>query len=153
MAQESPQSTPQSTLLIDLGLPLGDAALNLGIATEYSTDDAFRDPARLDSSLLHALLAKHDSGVSVLAGPSKVSEVPASIASVEKLVAVAREEFDYVIVDLGSRLDLMDTSLFRDAYRIYLVTQAGISELQLKSPHLSLLRRRRSKTRNRGQPL
>ena len=130
MAQESPQSTPQSTLLIDLGLPLGDAALNLGIATEYSTDDAFRDPARLDSSLLHALLAKHDSGVSVLAGPSKVSEVPASIASVEKLVAVAREEFDYVIVDLGSRLDLMDTSLFRDAYRIYLVTQAGISELR-----------------------
>jgi Flp pilus assembly CpaE family ATPase len=130
MAQESPQSTPQSTLLIDLGLPLGDAALNLGIATEYSTDDALMDPARLDSALLHALLVKHDSGVSVLAGPSKVSEVPASIASVEKLVAVARDEFDYVIVDLGSRLDLMDTTLFRDAYRIYLVTQAGISELR-----------------------
>jgi pilus assembly protein CpaE len=37
------QESAQSTLLIDLGLPMGDAALNLGIVTEFSTDNAFMD--------------------------------------------------------------------------------------------------------------
>jgi Flp pilus assembly CpaE family ATPase len=124
------QESGQRTLLIDLGVPLGDAALNLGIATEHSTDDALHDAERLDSTLLHALLAKHDSGVSVLAAPSKVPEVPASNACIDKLMAVAQEEFEYVIVDVGSRVDLMGTTLFKGASRIYLVAQAGISELR-----------------------
>jgi len=34
------------------------------------------------------------------------------------------------VVDVGSRLDLTGTALFRDASVIYLVTQAGISELR-----------------------
>ncbi len=124
------QETSQSTLLIDLALPMGDAALNLGIAAEYSTDNALQDPERLDASFLHHLLAKHQSGVSLLAAPSKVPEVDASREAIDKLMAVARQEFDNVIVDAGSRIDLMNTSLFRDASTIYLVTQAGISELR-----------------------
>ena len=35
----------QSTLLIDLDLPLGDAALNLGIVAEYSTINALQNAA------------------------------------------------------------------------------------------------------------
>jgi Flp pilus assembly CpaE family ATPase len=45
-------------------------------------------------------------------------------------MTVARQEFDNVVVDVGSRLDLTDTALFRDAFAIYLVTQAGIPELR-----------------------
>jgi len=126
MAQES----DQSTLLIDLGLPMGDAALSLGITAEYSTDNALQDADRLDASFLLKLLAKHQSGVSVLAAPSKVPEVEASDVAIDKLIAVARQEFDNVIVDVGSRVDLMGTTLFKDAFTIYLVTQAGISELR-----------------------
>ena len=37
------QESSQSTLLVDLGLPMGDAALNLGIVAEYSTDNALLD--------------------------------------------------------------------------------------------------------------
>jgi Flp pilus assembly CpaE family ATPase len=124
------QETSQSTLLIDLALPMGDAALNLGIAAEYSTDNALQDPERLDASFLHHLIAKHQSGVSLLAAPSKVPEVDASREAIDKLMAVARQEFDNVIIDVGSRIDLMGTSLFREASIIYLVTQAGISELR-----------------------
>jgi Flp pilus assembly CpaE family ATPase len=124
------RGSSERTLLIDFGMPLGDAALNLGITAEQSTDDALQDADRLDSALLHALVAKHGSGISVLAAPSKVPEVPPSNASIEKLMAVAREEFDYVIVDVGSRADLMGTTLFKEATTIYMVTQAGISELR-----------------------
>jgi pilus assembly protein CpaE len=124
------QESGQSTLLIDLDLPLGDAALNLGIVTEYSTVNALQDTSRLDSSFLSKLLTKHSSGVSVLAAPGKFPQFHASNDAIDKLMTVARQEFDNVVVDVGARLDLTDTALFRDAFTIYLVTQAGIPELR-----------------------
>jgi Flp pilus assembly CpaE family ATPase len=124
------QESDQSTLLIDLGLPIGDAALSLGITAEYSTDNALQDADRLDASFLNKLLAKHQSGVTVLAAPSKVPEIEASHAAIEKLITVARQEFDNVIVDAGSRVDLMGTTLIKEATTVYMVTMAGISELR-----------------------
>ena len=124
------QETDQRTLVIDLALPMGDVALNLGIAANYSTDDAFRNIDRLGANFLHSLLAKHRSGISLLAAPSSVPEVEASKMAIDKLMVVSRLEFDNVIVDVGSRIDLMGTALFDEASTIYLVTQAGISELR-----------------------
>lgn len=124
------QNASESTLLIDLALPMGDAALNLGIAAEYSTDDALGNVEHLDASTLRGLVVKHQSGISVLAAPSKVPEVDATEEGIDKLIAVARQAFDNVVVDVGSRHDLMDTSLFNAATTIFLVTQAGISELR-----------------------
>ncbi len=43
---------------------------------------------------------------------------------------MARQEFDNVVVDMGSKLDLMGTSVYKDATAVYLVTQAGIPELR-----------------------
>jgi pilus assembly protein CpaE len=124
------QESGQSTLLIDLDLPLGDAALNLGIVTEYSTVNALEEAGRLDASFLHKLLTKHSSGVSVLAAPGKFPLFHATNEAIDKLMSVARQEFDNVVVDVGARLDLTDTALFKDAFAIYLVTQAGIPELR-----------------------
>jgi pilus assembly protein CpaE len=124
------QESGQNTLLIDLDLPLGDAALNLGIVTEYSTVNALQDATRLDAAFLNKLLIKHSSGVSVLAAPGKFPQFHATNEAIDKLMTVARQEFDNVVVDVGARLDLTDTALFKDAFTIYLVTQAGIPELR-----------------------
>jgi pilus assembly protein CpaE len=124
------QDTGQRTLLIDLDLPLGDAALNLGIVTEYSTVNALQNYARLDANFLSTLLVQHSSGLYVLPAPGKFPEYHAENEAIDRLLAVAREEFDNIVVDVGSRLNLTGTALFRDAYTIYLVTQAGIPELR-----------------------
>jgi pilus assembly protein CpaE len=124
------QETEQSTLLIDLGLPLGDAALNLGMITEYSTANVFDEPNRLDASFLSSLLARHSTGLAVLAAPSEFPRTEASREAIEKLLTVARQNFDYVVVDVGTRLDLRQTNLFDDSTFIYLVVQAGISDLR-----------------------
>jgi pilus assembly protein CpaE len=120
----------QTTLLIDLGLPLGDAALNLGMVTEYSTYNALDNSARLDASFLSTLLAKHSSGLSVLAAPSEFSPTQGSIESIDRLMTVARQTFDYVVVDAGSRMDLKDARFFDDSAILYLITQAGVTELR-----------------------
>ncbi|HEY1985208.1 MAG TPA: AAA family ATPase [Terracidiphilus sp.] len=120
----------ESTLLIDLDLPLGDAALNLGIVAEYSTISALQAFDRLDSSFLNKLLIKHSSGVSVLAAPGRFVNYHPTNEALDKLLTVARQDFSNVVVDVGSRLDLTGTSMFRDASAVYLVTQVAISDLR-----------------------
>ncbi|MFY9853193.1 MAG: AAA family ATPase [Terracidiphilus sp.] len=120
----------QTTLLIDLDLPLGDAGLNLGVVAEYSTINALQNSARLDSSFLSKLLVKHSSGVSVLTAPGKFPTYEATTDAIDRLVSVARQDFENVVVDMGSRLDLMGTTLFKDNSTVFLVIQASIAGLR-----------------------
>jgi len=124
------QESQQSTLLVDLGLPLGDAALNLGMVTEYSTFNALENTNRLDASFLSTLLARHTSGLSVLAAPHEFSPVQPSLEAVDKLLAVARQAFDYVVIDAGVRVELKDARFFDDSAILYLVGQVGVTELR-----------------------
>jgi pilus assembly protein CpaE len=124
------QASSETTLFIDLDFPLGDAALNLGITSDYSVVDALENSARLDTSFFSKLLTKHSSGLFVLAAPGQFPRMQVSDHDIDKLVAVARRDFDYVVVDVGSRFDGTGTALFKDAFAIYLVTQAGIPELR-----------------------
>jgi len=123
------QESTGKTLLIDLGLPLGDAAINLGIKTEYSVSNALQQSDRLDARLLSTLVVKHNTGLSVLASPSEFSDKPTPIDSLDRLVSVAREAFDFVVADVGSRIDLLNTSLFDRSAIVYLIAQVGITEL------------------------
>jgi pilus assembly protein CpaE len=124
------KDSEEKTLLIDLDLPLGDAALNLGIAAEFSTIDALQQVDRLDTKFLEQLLVKHSSGLWVLAAPGRFIQFQADSESINRLLQVARRQFDNVVVDLGSRLELMATTAYRDATAVYLVTQASIPELR-----------------------
>jgi pilus assembly protein CpaE len=123
------QESEGNTLLIDFGLPLGDVAINLGIKTEYSVANALQYPDRLDAKLLSTLVVKHSTGLSVLAAPSEFSDYTAPGDSIDKLVSVACQAYDFVVADVGSRVDLFNTSLFDKLAIIYLITQVGISEL------------------------
>ncbi|HEY1649418.1 MAG TPA: hypothetical protein VGF96_15660 [Terracidiphilus sp.] len=125
------QESERNTLLIDLGLPLGDAAINLGMVTEFSIANAVREANRLDANFLRTLLATHASGLSVLAAPSDFrSELSPDNEGINKLLAVTRLGFEYVVVDVGSRLDLLGSALFDESSTVYLITQVGISELR-----------------------
>ena len=120
----------QKVLLVDLDLPFGDVALGLGLTAGYSTADALQNHARLDTNFLSRLLVKHDSGLSVLIAPGKVVSAPTVPDAINKLLAVARQEFEHVVVDSGSRLEMAATALFEPDAFVYLVSQVGLSELR-----------------------
>lgn len=124
------QDALKKTLLIDLNLPLGDAAINLGIRAEHSVVSALENFKRLDSSFLSSLLETHGSGLSVLAAPSELAPTHVSDDAIDRLLEVARQNFDFVVVDAGSRLDLQSTRVFDRSATIYLVAQIGIAELR-----------------------
>jgi pilus assembly protein CpaE len=124
------QDTGKHILFIDFDLPLGDAALNLGLKADYSTVDALREADRLDAAFLSRLLSKHSSGLSVLPAPGHFPHVAIEDEAANKLLAVAQNSFEYVVIDAGSRHDWTRTHLFDLAARIYLVTQVGVPELR-----------------------
>ncbi len=124
------QESDRKTLLIDLGLPLGDAAINLGMVNEYSIAGALQNADRLDGSMLATLVVKHASGLAILGSPNEFSESSPATDAIDKVVGVARQHFDFVVVDLGSRTDLMQSALFGPSAVVYLITQVGVSEMR-----------------------
>ncbi len=124
------KESAQNTLLIDLDMPLGDAALCLGTDSEYSTINALENSNRLDSNFLSKLLVKHSSGLYVLGAPGRFTQFKITDEAIDKLLAVARQEFEYVIIDAGTRLDLTDSVLLEKATKIYLVSQISIPALR-----------------------
>lgn len=124
------RDSARKTLLIDLDLPLGDAGLGLGVSSQYSTVEALLNSSRMDANFLGKLLVQHESGLSVLTSPGKMVKFEITPEAIEKLLWVARQEFDYVVVDSGSKLDLAGTALFDQDAMIYLVTMVSIPELR-----------------------
>ncbi len=124
------KESQEKTLLIDLDLPLGDAALNLGITAGFSAVDALEAADRLDAQFLSQILVKHDSGLWMLAAPGRFIPYHPANEAIDLLLSVARNEFENVVVDLGSQLEMMGTGAYRDATAVYLVTQSGIPELR-----------------------
>jgi pilus assembly protein CpaE len=139
------QESERPTLLMDFGLPLGDAAINLGMITEFSVANALKDAQRLDGNFLRTLLATHSSSLSVLAAPSdfRLDQAP-GMESINKLLAVARQNFEFIVADIGSRLDLLNSSFFDESSIVYLITQVGISELRNANRMISQFFGRRS---------
>jgi len=124
------QESGQSVLLIDLDLPLGDAVLNLGLTPHYSTVDALQNHVRLDANYLSRLTIRHESGISILPAPGKLVPVQFPSEAVDKLIHVARQEYDCIVVDTGSRFELTNTMLFDPIASVYLLSQVSIPELR-----------------------
>ena len=77
----------------DLNLRLGDAALTLGLAGDFSTLDALENENRLDSDLVSKLLVRHSSGLKVLAAPEEHTTAEPAASAVMKLVQILRGRF------------------------------------------------------------
>jgi pilus assembly protein CpaE len=124
------QQSGQKIALIDLNLPFGDAALDLGINAQYSTANALQNVVRLDYLFLSKLMVEHSSGLMVLAAPDRYTHVEATNETVQRLLTVARQNFNFVVVDAGSRFGATGKALFDDSSMVYLITQVGITELR-----------------------
>jgi pilus assembly protein CpaE len=124
------QDSHQRTALLDLNFPLGNTAIDLGLAAPLSAADALMNLERLDSHFLSTVMIKHSSGLSVLAAPDHYAPLNVREDSIEKLVNVARQDFDYVVVDAGAGMGLVGRALLGSATTVYLVLQVSLPELR-----------------------
>jgi pilus assembly protein CpaE len=93
-------SAGQRVAVVDLDLQFGDVALSLGMAPEKTVYDLAKSGGTLDAEKLDGYLITHESGVRVLAAPTRPDQASTvSVAFLRDVYAVLRSSFDYVIVD------------------------------------------------------
>ncbi|MBV8972728.1 MAG: AAA family ATPase [Sphingomonadaceae bacterium] len=87
--------------LIDFDLQFGNAALYLDLGTQLGVADLLDAGARLDVDLLRNVAQLHASGLSVIAAPADILPLDAvSPEIVDKILALATQAYDIVLVDL-----------------------------------------------------
>jgi pilus assembly protein CpaE len=88
------------TLLLDLDLQFGDAAIMLGLEPEKTIYDLVVAPGELDSEKLAGYVTTHSSGLDILPAPLRPEDAELVTESkLARLLEVARESYDVIVVD------------------------------------------------------
>jgi pilus assembly protein CpaE len=88
------------TLLLDLDLQFGDAAIMLGIEPEKTIQDLVVAPGELDPEKLAGYTTRHSSGVDVLPAPIRPEDAElVTEQKLARLLEVAKESYDVIVVD------------------------------------------------------
>jgi pilus assembly protein CpaE len=88
------------TLLLDLDLQFGDAAIMLGIQPEKTIYDLVSAPGELDPEKLGGYTTKHESGLDILPAPLRPEDAElVTEPKISRLLEVARSSYDLIVVD------------------------------------------------------
>jgi pilus assembly protein CpaE len=88
------------TLLLDLDLQFGDAAIMLGIEPEKTIQDLVVAPGELDPEKLAGYTTRHVSGLDVLPAPIRPEDAElVTEQKLSRLLEVAKESYDVIVVD------------------------------------------------------
>ena len=90
----------KKTLLLDLDLQFGDAAIMLGIEPEKTIQDLVTAPGELDPEKLAGYTTRHSSGLDVLPAPIRPEDAElVTEAKLARLMEVAKESYEVIVVD------------------------------------------------------
>jgi pilus assembly protein CpaE len=122
------QAAQLNVALVDLA-PLGHSSLHLNVKPLFTVADAIRNLHRLDSSLLESFMTRHANGLQLLAGTSVPAAVEPSTAEFAKLFDMLASNYQYVIVDASSRLDVATRLVCNLSETVLLVAHTDVASL------------------------
>jgi pilus assembly protein CpaE len=135
------QLTGRKTLLVDLHLELGDAALFLGIQPRFHLVDLVRNFHRMDAGLLSSYVEPHSSGVHLLSGPYQPELESVTGADIRQLLHFLRKHYDYVVVDTPRSFSPLSVAALEQAGQIFLVSEVDLPSLRNIKRSLPMLDR------------
>jgi pilus assembly protein CpaE len=91
---------PNKTLLIDLHLANGDAAVFLGAEPRFSIVDALENTHRLDEAFFKTLVVHTKSGVDLLASSERPMVSPVDSRRIRSLLEFAATHYRFVVLDV-----------------------------------------------------
>jgi len=130
-AVELARLTKRTTLIADLKPCFGEVALFLGVRPRYTILDAIENLHRLDKDFLRELVAKHKSGLEILAG-SEQHDRPgvADAGAVEELFRVLGRSHDFVVVDAGNAINACSIASLYAADTIFVVATPDVPSVR-----------------------
>jgi pilus assembly protein CpaE len=116
--------------LLDFARPLGNVHLLLDLHPKFGVRDAVDNMDRLDSHFFSGLLTRHKTKLEILGGATQAEEWQnIAVAPLERVVNVAQNAFDMVLLDMGSQFSSEWISILRMARMILLVAEANVPAL------------------------
>jgi len=88
------------TLLVDLHLVYGDAAVYLGAEPRFSLLDALENMHRLDAEFLKSLVVKTASGLELLASADRSATTSIDTRGMDTVVQLASSQYSYLVLDV-----------------------------------------------------
>ncbi|MBI3979528.1 MAG: AAA family ATPase [Chloroflexi bacterium] len=135
------QATNQRVALLDFDTQLGDVGLWLDLPQDRSIVDAGDQYERLDADLLETLMYTDPSGIRVLpAAQSPEDADRLSVGAVERIIDVAAQTYDYVVLDTSPSLTEVAGALLNRSATIMLITGPELATLKRARLTLTLMR-------------
>jgi pilus assembly protein CpaE len=132
----------QKSLLLDLKLHSGDLATLLDLKPTHTLADLCRQAAVMDRVMFERSLDKHASGVHLLAPPRSFADVEQVTAeAMGRVLALGRDLFPYVVVDLDHSFREEQTQVLRQANVVLLVLRLDFASLRNAQRTLDYLTR------------
>lgn len=131
---------PARVCLIDFDVQYGNAALSLDMAESVGLMQILEAPERLDAAFFASALSHHHTGLDVLAAPGEI--VPFGMLTVpvaEKILELARDQYDYVLVDLPHAWTAWTPAVLAAASLTVLVVRPDVVGIQRARHHLKLI--------------
>ena len=123
--------TKKPTIIIDLNLFLGQVALFLGVRPRFTLLDAVDNLHRLDAEFLRELVAKHTSGLDILAGSDTVDRPNGEDrGALEELVLWLGHSYEFVVIDAGNLTNPCAEVAVNTADSIFLVANPDIPSIR-----------------------
>lgn len=128
--EQARSSLEGSTCLVDMDFCKGDVAASLSLWPEFTLKHA-TEAKGLDPTMLRGLTTQAHSGLCVLGQPHDLGELEVPTAeAVARLLELARQTFERVFVDCGSRVDEATMGAALSSDLVVLVTRPQIPDLR-----------------------
>lgn len=133
-------STGRGVCVFDLDLQFGDAASYLGLSNQLSIADLLEAGSRIDGELMRSVVTKTPQGLNVIAAPADMMPIEAVNADqILRIIDLARQEFDFVVIDLPTNWTNWALSLVARSTAIFLIVELSVASLRQAKRQLQLL--------------
>lgn len=131
----------RETCIIDLDVQFGDVGFQLGMQSKLTLGDLLEAGNRLDPDLMRATVARHSSGLNLIASPPDMMPIEGMPSEqLLQIVDLATREFATVFVDLPANWTNWSLSLAARSDIVFLITELSIAGLRRARRQLDLLR-------------
>ena len=134
------------TLLIDLHLAHGDAALFLGVEPKFTFTDALDNIHRLDGAFLRSLVTSTKSGVDLLASSERSIVAVPDAQRVREVLTLAAQHYDHVVLDVP-RSDITMLDALEITSSVIVIANQELATLRRAAPLVLALRQRYGRER------
>ncbi|WAG77307.1 AAA family ATPase [Metapseudomonas furukawaii] len=135
-------SNQGSTLLLDLDLQFGSVAHYLDVHPSHSHLEVMQQVDELDGVALRGFCSHFSPDLHVLGG--RAGELcltqDVRLEQLEALLRLARDTYDWVVVDLPRQIDHLTGITLEQADRVYIVVQQSLSHLKDAARLVRILR-------------